>query len=77
LELEKDESIYCIKGYFQKNKIKRLSLHTTFGKFADFGNEIKKINFQWDYHYNQKYFDGFIIGWNNTSINYLANIYVC
>lgn len=42
----------------------------------EFGKELKKFNFQWDYHYNQKTFDGFIIGWNNSNINYLANIYV-
>lgn len=76
LEFEKDEFIYCIKGYYYKDKIRRFAIHTTSGRFAEFGCEIKKFNFQWDYHYNLRIFDGFIIGWNNSNINYLANIYV-
>ena len=76
MELDSDEIIYTIKGYFYKDKIRRLLIQTTSGKYMEFGSDIKKFNFQWDYHYNQKTFDGFIIGWNNSNINYLANIYV-
>jgi len=77
LELDSDEIIYSIKGYFFKDKIRRLLIQTTLGKYIEFGQDLKKFNFQWDYHYNQIIFDGFIIGWNNSNINYLANIYVC
>jgi len=49
---------------------------TSDGKFTEFGENLKKINFQWDYQINKKNFDGFIIGWNDSNINYLANIYV-
>jgi len=76
MELDSDEIIYTIKGFFYKDKIRRLLIQTTSGKYMEFGSDIKKFNFQWDYHYNQKTFDGFIIGWNNSNINYLANIYV-
>ena len=76
LQIDKEENIYCIKGYYQKDKIKRFAIHTTQGKYSEFGSELKKFNFQWDYYYNQKTFDGFIIGWNDYNINYLANIYV-
>lgn len=49
---------------------------TSHGKFTEFGEEFKKYNFQWDYRQNQKIFDGFIVGWDDKHINYLANIYV-
>ena len=76
MEFENDEVIYTIKGYFNKDRIRRLLIQTTSGKYIEFGSDVKKFNFQWDYHYNHKTFDGFIVGWNNSHINYLANIYV-
>ena len=49
---------------------------TSHGKFTEFGENINKFNFQWDYQLSNKIFDGFIIGWNDSFINYIANIYV-
>ena len=76
LQLNKDENIHCIKGHFHKEKIQKLIIITSHGKFCELGENLKKFNFQWDYHHNQKTFDGFIVGWDDKHINYLANIYV-
>ena len=77
LNLSKEEYIYQVKGCFDsaKNKITKLVIKTTRGQFIEFGlNE--KLDFVWDFYFNQKAFDGFIIGWNKKNINYLATILV-
>lgn len=74
LNFSPDEEIYLIKGTYFKHKIIRLGVYTTFGQFAEFGKSNNEYNFQWEYFYNLKYFDGFIIGWDDLNINYLASL---
>ena len=54
----------------------KLEIFTTFGQFVQFGNPKIDINFSWEYYYNLQYFDGFKIGWNDNSINYLASLVI-
>ena len=77
LNLSPNEYIYQVKGSFDsaKNKITKMVVKTTKGQFVDFGNG-DKFDFTWDFYFNQKSFDGFIIGWNKKNINYLASILV-
>lgn len=77
LTLDKDEEIYLIKGGFNvcDNRIVKLSVYSTFGQFMEFGVNAhgnNLLNFSWEYYYNLKHFDGFIVGWDDKKINYLA-----
>jgi hypothetical protein len=74
LNFGKDEEIYLIKGAFIDNKIVRLKIDTTHGQFVEFGSNSYEFNFTWEYYFNLKHFDGFIIGWNDKNINYLASL---
>lgn len=75
LTLEKGEEIYVINGFFNKNRIERFCVYTTFGQFIECGQHIHQCNFQWEFYYNNTLFDGFIIGCDHDSINYLAALY--
>ena len=51
-----------------------MGVYTTLGQFVEFGRSILKPNFCWEFYYNLKIFDGFIVGWTNQNINYLRRI---
>lgn len=76
LSLGENESIYLIQGYYyaKTKEIIKMNLYTTKGQFVEFGASEKQNNFKWEYHYNLREFNGFIIGWNDCHINYLAGI---
>lgn len=76
LSLSENESIYLIQGYYysKTKEIVKMNVYTTKGQFVEFGSSEKPNNFKWEYHYNLKEFNGFIIGWNDSHINYLAGI---
>ena len=82
LELADDEEIYLIKGLFEKgkggkkNQITKMGIYTTFGQFVEFGKSPLEYNFTWEYFFNLRFFDGFIIGWNDRNITYLASLVV-
>jgi len=87
LNIGQDEEIYLIKGYFESikkysknlnsmNRITKLCVYTTNGQFVEIGKPNQECNFAWEYYFNLKFFDGFIIGWDETSINYLAALTV-
>ena len=76
LSLSLNEHIYQVKGFFnfEKKQITNFSIKTTRGQFVEFG-PFPETNFVWDCFFNQKIFEGFIIGWNPYHINYLAAIF--
>ena len=80
LDLSQEEEIYLIKGTFdaskEKQKIIKMSIYTTLGQFIEFGKPSVDINFVWEYYFNLRYFDGFIIGWNEKNINYISSLVV-
>lgn len=76
LNLDCDEEIYLIKGTFKDNKIIKMSIYTSHGQFIEFGSASLEYNFSWEYYFNLKHFDGFIIGWNDKNITYLASLCV-
>lgn len=76
LTFGKEEEIYLIRGTYAKNKIIRLGVYTTLGQFMEIGKSNVEYNFQWDYYFNLKYFDGFIIGWDEHNINYLSALII-
>ena len=53
-----------------------MGVYTTLGQFVEFGRSILKPNFCWEFYYNLKIFDGFIVGWTNQNINYLGSLSV-
>ena len=53
-----------------------MGVYTTLGQFVEFGRSILKPNFCWEFYYNLKNFDGFIVGWTNQNINYLGSLSV-
>ena len=80
LKLDEDEDIYQIKGYYDysSKKLITLSIFTTQGQFVEIGvenTELKNIfNFKWFFVYNDSYFNGFIVGWTQSEITYLASL---
>jgi hypothetical protein len=85
LTLAPEEEVYLVKGNFEtfktnsnskSMKIVKLTIFTTFGQFVDFGDKNLGYNFTWEYFFNLRYFDGFIIGWDETHINYLASLII-
>jgi hypothetical protein len=85
LTLSPEEEVYLVKGNFETCKtdsnsksirIVKLTIFTTFGQFVDFGEKNLGYNFTWEYFFNLRYFDGFIIGWDETHINYLASLVI-
>ena len=86
LSLDEDENIYQINGYFdeKKNQISKMLIETNKGNFIQFGIDISSLNiqdkspfnFKWNFFFNGDLFNGFVIGWNNKSINHLASIII-
>jgi hypothetical protein len=76
LSLSLNEHIYQVKGFFnfEQKQITNFSIKTTRGQFVEFG-PFPETNFVWDCFFNQKIFEGFIIGWNSYHINYFAAIF--
>ncbi len=64
----------------KSSKIIKMCIYTTHGQFIEFGpssnSNSNECNFTWDYHFNMKKFDGFLIGWNENNINYLASLII-
>ena len=82
LQLSEEEEIYLIKGTYEKEKggkksrITKMAIYTTFGQYVEFGKSTAEFNFTWEYFFNLRFFDGFIIGWNEKNISYLASLVV-
>jgi hypothetical protein len=74
LTLSRDEEIYLIQGIYRNKRITRIEIHTTFGQYVEFGEPEKQVIFSWQYFFNLHSFNGFIIGWNNKEITYLASL---
>jgi hypothetical protein len=76
LNFSPDEEIYLIKGNYNSGdkRIIKLAIYTTFGQYVEFGKKTVEFNFSWEYYFNLRYFDGFIIGWDEKHINYLASL---
>jgi hypothetical protein len=80
LTLAQDEEIYLIKGEYNNQRIEKMSIYTTFGQFLEFGQHVTSkpgsVPFSWEFHFNLRSFDGFIIGWNDKSLTYLASLVI-
>jgi len=84
LNLSPKEEIYMIKGIcesiktngIKSDQIVKLAIYTTFGQYVEFGRSNLDCNFIWEYHFNLRCFDGFLIGWDEKNINYLASLTV-
>jgi hypothetical protein len=59
-----------------KSRIVRMTIYTTYGQYVEFGKSSLDFNFSWEYYFNLRYFDGFIVGWNESNINYLASLII-
>jgi len=57
-------------------KIDKMAIYTTYGQYLEFGKVGAEYNFSWEYYFNLRYFDGFIVGWNETNITYLASLII-
>jgi len=76
LNFQEEEEIYLINGYYENDKIYNMGIYTTLGQFVEFGRTNLKPNFSWEFYYNLRNFDGFIVGWTNQNINYLGSLSV-
>jgi hypothetical protein len=76
--LAEDEEIYLIKGEYNNQRVEKMAIYTTYGQFIEFGQHVKSkedsTQFNWEFHFNLRVFDGFIIGWSDNSISYLASL---
>jgi len=69
------ESVNKLNILISYNTVK-MAIFTTFGQFVEFGSPKVETNFSWEYYYNLQYFDGFILGWTENCINYIASLIV-
>jgi hypothetical protein len=80
LTLDKDEDIYLIKGEYFDQRVEKMAIYTTYGQFIEFGQHVKtkegSVPYSWEFHFNLRSFDGFIIGWSDYSISYLASLVI-
>lgn len=74
LHLSLGEEIHSFSGCFKENSFVRINIKTIFGKFFFIGDKTLKNNFNFNYYYNKNFFDGFIIGFDETKIIYLVSL---
>lgn len=74
LSLAFGEEIYYFSGCFKDNKFIKIQIKTIYGQFFHIGDKKAEINFTFNYYYNGRFFDGFVIGYDHTKIIYLVSL---